>query len=116
MGETGFKHIAVTAAEEDDFVIKAGIVEDGPAEPATSASTEPAPAEPASVDPEINSEKREVKPAATRKPAPKKADGYRETTLEDLEAKPMPLTQKVVIVAAILCIIGAVIYCVAFMG
>ena len=35
---------------------------------------------------------------------------YREATLEDLESSPMPLAQKVVIVAAVVCIIGALVY------
>ena len=33
MAETGFKHIAVTAAEEDDFVIRAGVSEQHEPEP-----------------------------------------------------------------------------------
>ena len=37
MAETGFKHIAVTAAEEDDFVIRAGV----PEQPATVPEPEP---------------------------------------------------------------------------
>lgn len=123
MGETGFKHIAVTAAEEDDFVIKAGVVEDEPGlgagEPPV-AGAQPDAAAPAEPDPvpeiEDESEQRQVKPATARKPASKKAGGYRETTLEDLESKPMPFAQKAVIVAAIVCIIGAVIYYFAFMG
>ena len=35
---------------------------------------------------------------------------YRETTLEDLDSSDMPLTQRVVIIAAIVCIIGALVY------
>ena len=33
-----------------------------------------------------------------------------ETTLEDLEGTKMPLAQRIVIVAAVICIIGAVVY------
>ena len=33
MAETGFKHIAVTAAEEDDFVIRAGVSDQHEPEP-----------------------------------------------------------------------------------
>ena len=36
MAETGFKHIAVTAAEEDDFVIRAGVSE----QPGTESESE----------------------------------------------------------------------------
>ena len=37
-------------------------------------------------------------------------DQYQETTLEDLEGAKMPLAQRIVIVAAVICIIGAVVY------
>ena len=49
------------------------------------------------------------------KPAAKKKDAYHETTLEDLNSTQMPLAQKIVIAAAIVCIIGAVIYYFAFL-
>ena len=39
-----------------------------------------------------------------------KGGAYRETTLEDLEPSPMPLAQRIVIVAAVVCIIGALVY------
>lgn len=38
------------------------------------------------------------------------ADAHYETTLADLKPSPMPLAQKIVIVAAVVCIIGALIY------
>ena len=94
----GFKHITVTAAEEDDEVIVAGAVEAPDVEP------EPEP-EPAPVA------KPDSKPAS--KTIPKEApgdDGYHETTLEDLEGAKMPLAQRIVIIAAIICIIGALVY------
>lgn len=40
----------------------------------------------------------------------KAKDDYHETTLEDLEPTKMPFAQRVVIVAAVLCIIGALVY------
>lgn len=40
----------------------------------------------------------------------KAKDEYHETTLEDLEPTKMPFAQRVVIVAAVLCIIGALVY------
>ena len=50
-----------------------------------------------------------------RKTAPAEADsGFGDLTLEDLKA-PMPLKQRVVIVAAVICLIGAIVYCLAFM-
>lgn len=119
----GFKHITVTAADEDDVIIVAGAPEAVPEEPVAVPEPKPVP-EP---EPEPAPEPEKPKPAedvarkasqdAKRKAAqkPKLEGGYRETTLEDLQGKPMPLIQKIIIVAAIVCIIGAVIYCVAFM-
>ena len=40
----------------------------------------------------------------------KKKDAYRETTMEDLEATPMSLTQKVIIALALLLVVVAVVY------
>ena len=91
----GFKHITVTAADDDDVVIVAGAVE----APAQNAGDEPAAEEP--------------KPSGSKKDSSKK-DSYHEATLEDLKQEPMP-AQRVVIIAAIVCIIGALIYYFAFM-
>lgn len=44
-----------------------------------------------------------------------KADSYRETTLDDLKPEPMSSTQKIVIIAAVICIIGALAFYLAFM-
>ncbi len=120
MAETGFKHIAVTAAEEDDFVIRAGVSEqhepEPEPEPEEQEETESADSAEMVVDektePEVESK---PKPAPARKPAAKKKDAYHETTLEDLNSTQMPLAQKIVIAAAIVCIIGAVIYYFAFL-
>lgn len=120
MAETGFKHIAVTAAEEDDFVIRAGVSDQHEPEP------EPEPegqeeAELANSAEMVVDEKPEPdveskpEPTPARKPAAKKKDTYHETTLEDLNSTQMPLAQKIVIAAAIVCIIGAVIYYFAFL-
>ena len=114
MAETGFKHIAVTAAEEDDFVIRAGVSE----QPGTESESESEELEEVEMvvdektEPEVESK---PKPAPARKPAAKKKDAYHETTLEDLNSTQMPLAQKIVIAAAIVCIIGAVIYYFAFL-
>lgn len=45
-----------------------------------------------------------------RRPKAAPSAGYRETTLEDLESSRMPFAQKVVIIAAVVCIIGAIVY------
>ena len=84
-----FKHIKVTAAEEDDEVVVAGVQ---PEVPQTVASAAP------------------TKPREQREPRQPHGDSYHETTLEDLEGTPMPLAQKIVIIAAVICIIGALVY------
>ena len=118
MAETGFKHIAVTAAEEDDFVIRAGVSDQHEPEPEPEEQEETESADSAEIvvdektEPEVESK---PKPAPARKPAAKKKDAYHETTLEDLNSTQMPLAQKIVIAAAIVCIIGAVIYYFAFL-
>ena len=102
----GFKHITVTAADDDDVVIVAGAVE-APAQNAGDA--------PAAEEPEPSGSKKDsFKKDSSKKDSPKK-DAYRETTLEDLKQEPMPFAQRVVIIAAIVCIIGALIYYFAFM-
>ena len=110
----GFKHITVTAAEEEDVVIMAGlqdaaVPEGGEIAPEPAPEAVPEPAAASEVAPE---------PVQARQPQRKPAAGkgeYHETTLADLQGQSMPLTQRIVIIAAIICIIGAVIYCVAFM-
>ena len=185
MGGEGFKHIAVNAADDDDFVIRVGApdVNQG-AEPlegaedaaanqlegadgdaaaetasvagsASEAAADVAPvagaaaayeavtdeAEPtgSAVDaaaeqaavPEGSDFASEAAPAVAAAAAdvrgkaknvagesqrrPQKDDGYHETTLEDLKGEKMSLTQRVVIIAAIICIIGAIVYYFAFM-
>ena len=118
----GFKFITVTAPEEDDVVIVAGAV----GEHGQPETPEPTPAPEPELAPESASEPvlepapaPAPAPAPTSKPKsrskPTRSDDYRETTLEDLEQGPMPLAQRIVIIAAIVCIIGAVIYYFAFM-
>ena len=123
----GFKHITVTAAGDEDVVIHAGMAEEpAPVSASDSAvasggvvgAQPPAPAaEGGTSQPEDALKVDDPRPASQPRPKPKSRpqDAYRETTLEDLQGQPMPLVQRIVIVAAIICIIGAVIYCVAFM-
>ena len=139
MGDGAFKHITVTAAEEEDVIIHAGLApsdavktessapeslaaEDSAGE--TSMSEELAVQGTASEDPTTNNMTTESAPAidAPSKKVPAETrthkvrdDGYRPTTLEDLQGKPMPTVQKAVIIAAIICIIGAIVYYIAFM-
>ena len=125
-----FSHITVNPAEEDDFVINAGVakpeermveVPSSPADKAKGPAVE-MPANQGAASPEGNAAPTGQQPTETKraKPAGKKArgkaaDDYHETTLEDLDSGPMSLTQKIVIVAAILCLIGAVAYYFLFM-
>lgn len=138
----GFKHIAVTPADEEDVVFQAGVVRDGDSTSAGGGAQE---AEPPVEEPELPAQEAEppadeaellveepelpaeppaklpvessqvVKAQAGRTSAGKK-DAYRETTLEDLQSTSMPLAQKIVIIAAVVCIIGAVVYYFAFIG
>ena len=127
MDTAGFKHITVTPAEEEDEVIRAGLPETPEDAPETEAQVEPedallepeAQVEPADAPEEEGApaiEEPAVKPQPERVRArAKKADDYHETTLEDLESGPMPMAQKIVIIAAVICIIGALAYYFAFM-
>ncbi|MBE6472868.1 MAG: hypothetical protein E7Z99_04705 [Coriobacteriaceae bacterium] len=145
----GFKHITVTAADDDDVVIRVGAAPkeepapsttddradaaapagaaapaeydtpgaaDNPAEGHTPAGAD----NPAEGDTPVGARSARPSTAATNRPrkapAKKKRDDYRESTLEDLQSQPMPLAQKVTIIAAVVCIIGAIIYCIAFLG
>ena len=121
----GFKHITVTAADDDDVVIRVGAApKEEPVPSATDDRADTAtPAQghiPAEGDTPVRARSARPSIAATnrahRAPAKKKRDDYRESTLEDLQSQPMPLAQKVTIIAAVVCIIGAIIYCIAFLG
>lgn len=122
MAQGEFKHITVTPPEDDDIVINAGVAKS--AEIASSAgdeeleSAEAAEGEPEKVDaPSFESQeepaKTDAEVAAARKAHDKNAkkkDDYHEATLEDLQGEPMSLTQRIVIIAAVVCIIGALAY------
>lgn len=133
MAQGDFKHISVTAAEEDDVIISAGIVprSEGPSsvsgdeaasEPEPELEPEPGPesgrgskaANPAEEEalPDQEPETAKATPGngSARSARSAAKDGYRETTLEDLKGEPMPLKQKIVIIAALVCIIGALAY------
>ena len=103
-----FKHIAVTAAEEDDVVIQAGVCDAQDAPENDEGS-------PVDANGRQDGEEAPSVPSRSQAAKPAKKDGYHETTLEDLQPSPMPTTQKIVIIAAIICIIGALVYCIAFM-
>ena len=78
--------------------------------PSTQPASSPAPA-PSEADGKPGVAKDAVSRSAPAAKQPKRAkDEYHETTLEDLESTSMPLAQRIVIVAAVVCIIGALIY------
>ena len=127
---TAFKHIAVVAEPEEDLVIEAGMTEPvAPAAPNLAPEPAPgpepaAPVAPADVPTEAAQDLEPAAPApvtkskaeAARRAKMSKADDYHDPTLEDLQDGPMSATQKVVIVAAVVLIVLAVIYCTVFMG
>ena len=84
-----FSHITVTADDDDDVVIQAGVVE----EPAAEEPVDEPAAEEAAVEKEGAGETAD-------------AASYHETTLDDLEATKMSTTQKVIIVVAVLGIVA----------
>lgn len=109
---TGFTHITVTPDEDDDIVIQAGIVAD---EPLADEPIEEAPDEEAAFEEVACEEAPEPAegPAEEPAPAPRAArpdDGYRETTLEDLQAVKMSTTQKAVIAVAVLGIVAFIVW------
>ena len=109
----GFSHITVTADEDEDIVIQAGVVDEPSAkEPSVSAPTpEAAPAADGGAEAAEVAAAAEVAPeppARSRPAAPD--DGYRETTLEDIESAKMSGTQKAVILVAMLGIAAFVLW------
>lgn len=94
--------IKVTPAVEEDEVIVAGIGSfsaGGEIESSGALETEPKAVTASESAPES---RREVGRAS--------ADAYSDPALSGLDAEPMPLAQKIVIVAAIVCIIGAIAF------
>ena len=131
-----FKHISVVAEPEEDMVIEAGMVEHAVSAAGESEPEAVRPAAPGQMPAEIVPGQKLVDDSPTAGGMPVDAeraargrtagttaakrqaadDGYRDPTLDDLEGAPMPLAQKVVIVAAIVLIAMAIVYCTLFMG
>ena len=122
-----YSFITVSADDDDDVVIQAGIpaaatvvepeLEPEPVpepEPAEDFAPEPEPAPAA--EPLVESAPAPA-PAVAAAPSAgaKQKSGYRETTLEDLDSAPMGTTQKVIIVAAVLGVLAFVAYYLFFM-
>lgn len=119
MAQGEFKHITVTPAEEADEVIHAGVERDAGADDIASAPPEAGIDAVSAAPPDLASTSSADKPPKPSKPsdcaraASKRA--YEEPTLDDLRGDPMPLAQKIVIIAAVVCIIGALVCYFAFM-
>ena len=104
-GEPKFSHITVTPDDEDDVVIQARARPTRPADPAPASPCEEEPApepEPAAANGSSTDE--------DARPKREKAgnEGYRETTMDDLKAAPMPLAQKVVLALAAVGVVAIV--------
>lgn len=104
-----FSHITVTADDDDDVVIQAGVVE----EPARRGAVEEAPLEEPVDEPGAEEADDAVAEAVEEAAVEKEGAGetadavsYHETTLDDLEATKMSTTQKVIIVVAVLGIVA----------
>lgn len=95
-----FSHITVTADDDDDVVIQAGVVE----EPAAEEPVD----EPAAEEADDAVAEAVEEAAVEKEGAGETADAasYHETTLDDLEATKMSTTQKVIIVVAVLGIVA----------
>lgn len=108
-GDTKFSHITVHADDDDEFVIQAGAPsqhDDAPApvHPVVEDAAVPVVApEPEQAEPS------DVEQAVDAEPA-NSPDKYQPTTVEDLKAEPMSVTQKVVIAAAVVLIAGFIVY------
>ena len=114
-------HIKVNPADEDEVIV-AGIgaqptvdqLDASAPVPETAMDEPPTPeAAPLPASPPAARAVPDRQPGASRSPKqvrrPESGD-YHETTLEDLETPGMPLAQRIVIVAAVVCIIGAIVY------
>lgn len=105
---TGFTHITVTPDEDDDIVIQAGIVADEPRaeEPCAELIDDGVSSEDVAFASGTKPEEALETPSVER--AVKSDDGYRATSLEDLQGTKMSTTQKAVIVVAVLGIVAFV--------
>ena len=104
-----FSHITVTADDDDDVVIQAGVVEEPAAEePVEEAPLEEPVDEPAAEEADDAVAEAVEEAAVEKEGAGETADAasYHETTLDDLEATKMSTTQKVIIVVAVLGIVA----------
>ena len=127
MSNEGFKHITVTAPEEDDVVIVAGASRETEVAPGIGGGSEdsvvappvldelPVTGSPVGTHDNASAAEGGAENASKARQSSLRDDGYRETTLEDLEDRSMPFAQKAVIIAAIALIVVAIVYCAFFL-
>lgn len=97
----GFKHIKVTPAEEQEVVIHAG----APALSDVEPESKPEPVAPSQA---VGEEPRAEAPARAQEQ--RGSDGYRATTLQDIESTKMSAMQIGIIVVAVLAIIAFAVW------
>lgn len=126
--DEGFKHITVSPEPEEDVVIHAGLGAQRFSEGADEAQAEkpdevkvPVESMPAS-EPTAAAKAASAEPPASASRAPKSAPSAKaessdddRLTREDLDAGPMPLAQRIVIAAVVVCLIGAIACYLLFM-
>lgn len=115
-----FFHNTVSAENEEDLVIQAGVRSD--AKPATGKveTGKPSPeksvvdgAHKGSSEAESGSKSRQAAafaPESERSMPATPPDSYRETSLDDLKNTSMPTMQKIVLGAALLLVLGFIVY------
>lgn len=105
-GEPKFSHITVTPDEDDDVVIQAGA---RPARPvAPTPRPDPVPAAPSADEAAVGLVVDEASAPEPVEATPSEDEGYRETTLDDLKAAPMPVAQKIVLALGVVGVIAVV--------
>lgn len=106
-GDPKFSHITVTPDDEDDVVIQAGARPARPAAPTPTAAPAPtaAGADDAVVEPD---DAATEEPEAVEGEAPDEDGDCQGTTLDDLEAAPMPIAQKIVLALGAVAVIVVV--------
>jgi len=119
----GFKHITVSPEPEEDVVIYAGLgarqaqdesaVEAKVAPDDVKIASDEVKAAPVAAEPPVEKSAPERTTQADARPS--KTDDPDRMTPDELDAGPMPLKQRIVIAAVIICLIGAIAYYFAFM-
>lgn len=120
---TSYKHIKATPVEDDDIIVVAGVGSESVGSDAGAASSAPlkssSSAEGASpatfgLEPSHSASADEPLQANAGSESPARDDGYRETTLSDIEQAKMSSTQLVVIGVSLICLGAFIIWYIFF--